>query len=144
MEKNHKKVNLSGYLAAGEPVSMVLRGSSMFPFITDGSLAFIEPLPQSFCPKLGAIVLVQLPRGLALHRVIRADKDEVLIKGDWNLTPDSLARQNEIIGVCSLILRKGRLINLRSPLWRAYGAVYTHLLRVLRFRNLLHHRFNSI
>jgi hypothetical protein len=138
---------LSGVLARGLPFRFRAAGSSMVPFIRDGDVLTLLPLPARG-PQPGDVVAFCFPgQHLAVHRVIRATAPGYLLKGD-NYPPgqtDGIVPREDILGRVSRVERNGRSISFGAGPERRLIALFScigllfpmlHLLSLLltRFR----------
>jgi len=101
----------SGLLRAaterGASLRFAAAGFSMTPFIKDGDVVTVAPLPRQIKP--GQIAAAVSPaNGLVIiHRVIRVGKDEVLLKGDNLNTPDGWVGGDGMLGIVTGVERGG-------------------------------------
>ena len=106
---------LGAALARGQCVRMTVSGRSMWPFIRDGDLVEIAPVPPSLSS--GAVVLVHLPdERYPLHRLVAQCDSGWLLRGDNRGTPDGIVRREHLLGVATRVERNGRAVGL--PLGR--------------------------
>lgn len=91
-----------------EPVRLLAKGTSMLPFLREGDEVWIERHPARL--RVGDIVVIDLDSvGLALHRVIGARSDAVLIKGDANAHHDGWFAVTAVLGrACALKSPRGQ------------------------------------
>jgi len=103
---------LDAVLAKGSDCRFQAQGHSMAPFIKDGDVVTISPLPSS--PGIGQVVASLHPetRRLAIHRVVGKKADAYLIKGDNASEADGLVRRENILGSVKRVERKGRKVSL--------------------------------
>lgn len=98
-----------------EPMALAARGRSMFPFVPDGTLMLFEP---SSCVRVGDVILAASGDRWLAHRVVQVDGDGIITWGDWNREADPAWRHEEVLGRCSVMLRKGTPVSMHWPLMR--------------------------
>lgn len=101
---------------------MIARGDSMRPFLPDGTPVLLRPL-DGRPPRIGEIVLVPWGDDVALHRVIRVDRQSVTTRGDGCPHGDPPIPAAAVQGVAIHAIRKGRSLPLDGPGMRALGWV---------------------
>ena len=84
-------------LRAGQAVEIKSFGFSMWPVIQDASLVHIEPCQGEEC-RPGDIVLFERGRSLVIHRVLRASRSRLLIKGDACFEVDGWVSRERVYG----------------------------------------------
>jgi len=82
------------------------RGMSMAPFICDGDALIIEPITENKIPVIGDIVAFINPAEgfLVIHRVIRIQNNEYLLKGDNVYYNDNYCHNKDIHGIVKKIV----------------------------------------
>lgn len=114
----------------GGTFSLTITGTSMYPFILGGrdkvTLSPItEPLKKNDLPlyrrRDGAFVL---------HRIIKVEKDGTYTCcGDHQWTPESGLRREQMIGIATSYVRKGKTLTNRNLIYRFYRMTWTWLLK---------------
>ncbi len=102
---------LKDILCKGSQCRFQAKGYSMSPFIRDGDVLTISPLPDS-SPIIGDIVAFVHPetKKLTIHRIISRKGDSYIIKGDNANESDGLLRKENILGLVTGIERDGRKV----------------------------------
>ena len=97
----------------GAPVRFRARGLSMSPFIKDGDVVTVSPLPQA-TPGLGRVIAFAHPvtGELVVHRAIGRRGDDCLTRGDRAARPDALVPRANILGHVTRVERDGRSLRL--------------------------------
>ena len=117
-------------LDSGHEVTFSPRGASMLPFLKEGrDTVTLTALP----PKLKKydIVFYQRDNGqYVLHRLVRVGKTYTCI-GDHQYVYETGIRRDQIIAVCSSVVRGGKRISAQDGRWRLY-AVAWHYSRPVR------------
>lgn len=86
-------------------------GSSNYPLIRDGDIAYAEPIQNLPSKKLlGKFALFPYENSIFLHRIIKVKKEVIITKGDNNWFADSPIPHSEIIGICYKIITPDHLI----------------------------------
>ena len=101
-------------LTKGAPFRFRARGWSMAPFIRDGDIICVSPLPEAG-PAMGEVVaFIRAGTGqLVVHRVIGRERGAYAIQGDN--TPgkaDATVSQEDILGRVTRITRNGKDVRL--------------------------------
>ena len=90
----------------GIPFKFTAKGMSMSPFICDGDSLIIEPFTKKENPGIGDIVAFINPvRGnLIIHRVIKKQHKQYLLKGDNVYSHDGYCDNKDIHGIVKKII----------------------------------------
>ncbi len=98
-------------LAKGASLRFAAAGSSMDPFLKDGDVITIAPLPQRL--RTGQIAAAVSPaNGLVIiHRIVKVREGEVLLKGDNLGRPDGWAGGG-LLGIVARVEREGAAMEL--------------------------------
>jgi phage repressor protein C with HTH and peptisase S24 domain len=105
--------SLAGLMRAvldkGKPFRFKARGTSMEPFIMDRDVVTVAPLPASR-PKPGDIAAFVHPAsgGVRVHRVVKVEAGQYLLKGDNALDADGALSRDMILGLVVRLEREGR------------------------------------
>ena len=82
----------------------------------------------------GTVALVKDTRGsYVIHRIIKRDKDRVVLLGDGNIGFTETATLDNVIGIMHNIDRKGRVWTPQSTLWRLYSWFWMTLTPLRRY-----------
>ena len=129
-----KDIHLS-LLAEGRPVSVTVRGGSMYPFLKSGDRIKIRPVEESKI-KIGDIVAIQTKgeteAWFIIHRVVKIvakDKKRLYFtKGDAvkEAPPEAVCKES-IAGRINAIERQGLKINLERLFWPYVNMVVAKL-----------------
>ena len=120
-------------------IELPSEGSSMFPFITQGSICrfcLSDALPQK-----GDILLYISESGALIgHRLQHTLSDgtytRYVCKGDSNVTLDEPITKNQIIGKLTEVHTKSMLIKTNHPLAVLWGKLILH---IPMFATCIHH-----
>ena len=101
-------------LAKGASLRFAASGSSMDPFIKDGDVVTVAPLPARLVP--GDIVAAVSPaNGLVIvHRIVSLNEGEARLKGDNLPAADGTAAGAALLGRVTRVERSGRPVVLGS------------------------------
>ena len=120
-------------LDEGHTVTLRLRGFSMRPFLEDGRDKAL--LTKAVNPKEGDPVLAEIePKHFVLHRIIRINGNQVILRGDGNLGVEH-CQLSDIKGAVIGFYRKGHknLDKTNGLKWRTYSFVWTRLYPIRRY-----------
>ena len=117
----------------GHTVTLPLKGFSMRPFLEDGRDKAL--LTKVITLKVGDPVLAETyPSHYVLHRIIKIDGDNVVLRGDGNLS-NEYCRVEDVKAAVIGFYRKGRTTLDRTDgrKWRIYSFFWMHLSPVRRY-----------
>lgn len=101
---------LEGLLKSNNPyrIKTICKGSSMSPFIMSGDSVIISPVYSTTKLTVGTIVVISYPtrKKIIFHRIIKANGQLYLIKGDNISTPDGWINYDQIIGRVDSVVKK--------------------------------------
>jgi signal peptidase I len=102
---------LDAVLSRGAPVRFQARGFSMYPLIRDLDVVTVSPLPARDL-RAGDVIAFRQPASgaLVLHRMLRAEPDGFLVRGDNLPAPDGLVPPASVIGLVTLAERDGAVV----------------------------------
>lgn len=110
---------------AGSRVKIRARGNSMLPLIRHGkdNVTLQSVNEDSF--RKGSLLLVRMAGGsYILHRLIRCRDDEVLLRGDGNLSLIETCNRNDVIAEAVEVERGRRNIVKGSLRWNMYHILW--------------------
>ena len=118
----------------GKTVTITVKGNSMNPFMVHlRDQMTLGPWKNEDLRK-GTVALVRDTHGNHLiHRIIKRDKNAVILLGDGNIAQTETATLDNVIGIMYSITRKGRTYTPDSLVWRIYSAIWTFLTPVRRY-----------
>ena len=138
------KISLADYypliqetLDQGGTFSLTITGTSMFPFIVGGrDKVTLSPLPEKL--KKNDLPLYRRANGaFVLHRIVKVCKDGTYTCcGDHQWWLEKGLRREQMIGLATEYVRKGRTLTNRNLNYRIYRTFWTWVLplRPLFFR----------
>ncbi len=143
MKRQVQKAELAeSLLASGWMLRLRVFGSSMKPFLRNGTLTRIAPLsglsPLAGTPNLGDIVLFKAASGrMVAHRVIGLDGETYRTKGDSSGEPDGPVKRRQLLGRI-LGIEGLFFLPLDGPVARRIGLfVNRHYPRLVRLKSTL-------
>lgn len=127
------KVNIEDLLKSGKSVQMKPQGYSMYPLFMPGrDWAVISPVEDLEKLKKGDVVLYRRDQSiLVLHRVYRHDSSGFYMVGDNQKEIEGPLRPDQIRGILTAIIRKGKHISTDNLLYRFLFGVWL-LMRPVR------------
>lgn len=126
---------MQGVLARGKPFRFRARGWSMSPFIRDGDVITVSPIPRSL-PATGDVVAFIRPGSgsLVVHRVVARGSHSALIQGDKGLEYlDGIIPRENLLGRVTRVERNGHRTwsglgpERRIIAWLSAAGLLTHL-----------------
>lgn len=131
-------------LEEGHTVTLKLRGISMRPFLEDNRDKALITKARNL--KRGDIVLAEVaPKLSVLHRIVKIDADNVVLRGDGNLNCE-YCKLSDVKGFVIGFYRKGRsrLDKTNGCKWIVYSFLWTNLLPFRRYLLAIHRRLCNI
>lgn len=121
-------------ISEGRTVSLTVKGNSMNPFLVNmRDQITLGPWKEEDLKK-GIVALVRDVRGNHLvHRIIKKDKNTVILLGDGNIGFTETATLDNVIGIMYSVRRKGRVWTSDSFVWRFYSWIWMLLTPVRRW-----------
>lgn len=102
-------------LSEGQVLRFQARGDSMRPFIKNGDLVEVHAVSKKVLVR-GDVALCRLENGrLVVHRVIKVNKDSLLLQGDALHYTDGLVSQENVLGRVDKVDHHGKSIQLDRP-----------------------------
>lgn len=123
---------VTALLAKGKTVTLRAKGNSMYPFIQEER----DEIVLERCTEIqkGEIVLVRLATGqYVLHRIIRAENENIWLMGDGNVHASETCKRTDIAGKVTCILRKGKPKYCNSACERQKALLWLRLLPIRRY-----------
>lgn len=96
---------------------------SMKPFFPKGTLLLIQKnIPETL--NKGDLVFINTQFGLMMHRIVKKldeTPERWITKGDWNTFSDPPCKVDDLYGIATAYIRKGKIISLQTPFFRIIG-----------------------
>ncbi len=121
-------------LKEGQSVSLTITGTSMYPFILGGrDRVTLSPITGDL--KKNDLPLYRRKNGaFVLHRIVRVEKDgSYTCCGDHQWQLEKGLRREQMIGIATEYVRKGKHLSNRNLLYRLYRTVWTWVLKARPF-----------
>jgi signal peptidase I len=104
-------------ISKGHSLQTVVSGYSMFPFLRNGDLLTVEPVPMETI-KQGDVVVFEVKEKWIAHRVIEIKKWRgsiiLTLKGDTNVEPDPPVTIHNYIGKIVALQRMNKNVSLTT------------------------------
>ena len=116
-------------LDQGGTFTMTITGSSMFPFILGGrDQVTLSPITEDL--KKNDLPFYLRSNGqFVLHRIVKVEKDGTYTCcGDHQWALERGLKREQMIGICTQYVRKGRTITNKNILYRMYRTFWTWIL----------------
>lgn len=113
------------------------KGPSMLPLLKPGRDLFtVVPKSSRRCEKYDVVLYRRPPEQYVLHRVIRVREDDYVILGDNCIKKEYGITDDDIIGVMTSFVRKGREYTVSDWRYRLYSRIWcaVHPLWILLYR----------
>lgn len=129
-------------ISEGYSVTLTVKGVSMSPFMVHlRDKAVIGPFEKSAL-NVGDCILAKVEGGnFVLHRIIRREGDNLTLKGDGNIAGCERCTINDVLGLMTAVIRKGRTVSMSSFRWKAYSRIWMFLDPVRRWLLAIWRRF---
>ena len=137
---------MQAVLSRGRAFRFCARGWSMSPFIQDGDVITVSPLPSNL-PRVGEVVAFVRPEDerLVVHRVLARRNSAVFIQGDNGPgLPDGFIPRDALLGRVTRIERRGKAVWLGLGPERFAIAWLSRLALLIPLRDRLGTLFTSI
>ncbi len=127
------KMDVEHLLQDGKTVQLKVNGYSMYPlFVPERDMAVIGP-PRGRL-KRGDVVLFRRDEGiLVLHRIWKIKKNGLFLVGDNQTQVEGPVRFDQVRGMLTGFVRRGRTRSVRHLAYRAYSTAWL-LMRPFRHR----------
>lgn len=132
MDQKTNKVDIEALLASGESVQFAPQGWSMYPLIVYGRDQVIVAPADGHKLRRGDVALYRRDGSvLVLHRVWRVSADGIWFVGDNQKAVEGPLRPDQVRGVMTAVLRKGKYISVTDASYRFLSGLWL-LARPLR------------
>jgi hypothetical protein len=112
---NEVEALAASFLGNGQSLRFQARGKSMRPFIQDGDLVEVQPVPSATIQR-GDVLFCRLADGrLVIHRVVQVKPGALRLQGDALLFSDGNIPAENVLGRVDSLTRQGKSIRLNSP-----------------------------
>lgn len=108
-------------------------GISMLPMLKQGRDLFtVKKKTAERCRKYDVVLYRRPPDQYVLHRVVRVREKDYVICGDNCYNLEYGITDDDIIGVLTSFIHKGRKITADNKLYRLYARIWCSLFRIRR------------
>ena len=141
MDKGIRKVSthdlfpiIEELLAMNRQAIFTVKGTSMLPFIGDNRDSVVLEKRDFNNLKKGDIILFQYDSGkYILHRIYNISQEGYQTIGDGCISFDDWIRPDQVKGVVTKIIRKGKEIDCSSTKWTIIFSLWMKLLPIRRY-----------
>lgn len=121
-------------LAMNRQAIFTIKGTSMLPFIGDNRDSVVLERRDFDSLKRGDIILFQYDSGkYVLHRIYNISEKKYQTIGDGCLGFDEWIGQDQVKGVVTKIIRKGKEIDCNSIKWKIISSLWMVLLPIRKY-----------
>lgn len=113
------------YLSENGSLTYKFTGVSMNPMLKQGRDVFtVKAKTDERCKKYDVVLYRRPPKSYVLHRVIEVRENDYVILGDNCIAKEYGIRDEDIIGVLSEFVRKGKTIQVNQFGYRVYSRLW--------------------
>ncbi len=118
-------MDIETLLKSGQSVQLFPQGYSMYPLLVPGrDEVILSPLPDRPLRR-GEVALYRRDTGiLVLHRICRCKEDGYYMVGDNQVQVEGPLRKEQVIGIMSGFVRKGKLFSSDDLLYRILSRIW--------------------
>lgn len=129
-------------VATGHHVTIRVRGNSMNPFFVDRrDEVVLSPFGKENI-KVGKVILARDKDGrYILHRIIKIEGEDIVMMGDGNLKGVEHTTADEVLGLVTGAVRKGKQVACSGFCWELYSRCWLLLCPVRRWLLAIWRRF---
>lgn len=120
-------------LASGGTVEIPITGTSMLPLLVQGRDTVVLKKAKGNLKKYDLPLYRRKDGAFVLHRIVSAENDSFSMCGDNQWIIEKGIGPSQIIGVVSVIKRKGKIIDVNSAGYRFYCRVWKLLFPVRKY-----------
>ncbi len=119
----------------GIPFKFTAKGTSMSPFICDGDSLIIEPFIKDINPEIGDVVAFISPEDghLIIHRVIKKQDRQYLLKGDNVYSCDGYCGKNNLHGYVKEVIIMGKDLLVLTLFIRRFFQFLSNFKKIIAF-----------
>ena len=152
MNKEIKKVSthdlfpiIEELLAMNRQAIFTVKGTSMLPFIGDNRDSVVLEKRDFNNLKKGDIILFQYDSGkYILHRIYNISQEGYQTIGDGCISFDDWIRPDQVRGVVTKIIRKGKEIDCNSIKWKIIFSLWMGLLPIRKYLLRIYFKLGKI
>lgn len=122
------KISYEEYLEKNGTLIYRNIGVSMLPLLKQGrDLFIVEKKTENRCKKYDVVLFKRFDNKYVLHRVIKVNKDDYTIRGDNCVNKEYGVKDEDILGVMTSFVRKGKTYTVDNRLYRIYSVLWCNL-----------------
>ncbi len=127
--KQTAKADIEKMLREGKTVQFQPQGYSMYPLFLPGrDAAIVQPVTDPAKLKRGDVVLYRREQSiLVLHRIWKRDGSGFYLVGDNQKEIEGPLKAEQMKGILTGFIRKGKYCPVRNPAYRLYSTVWLRL-----------------
>ncbi len=100
-------------------------GVSMLPLIKQGRFLFIVKKKSAHrCKKYDVVLFKRADNKYVLHRIIKVNPNDYIIRGDNCVNKEYGVKDEDIIGVMTSFIRKGKEYSVDNRLYKLYSVLW--------------------
>ena len=123
----NKPFSFAEYLEQHETLTYTNVGTSMLPLLRQGKDLFTLRRKGAERCRVGDVVLYRRPPDqYVLHRIVEVRPEDYVILGDNCIRKEYGIRDEDILGVMTGYVRRGREHSTEDPGYRLYSSVWLH------------------
>lgn len=109
----------------GHRVTIKVRGNSMNPYLVDRrDEVVLSPFTKEDL-QVGAVILALVEDGrFILHRIVAVRNGEITMMGDGNWCGTERTVPDNVLGLVTSVIRKGKVRNCTSGYWKIYSKAW--------------------
>lgn len=103
-------------------------GVSMLPLIKQGrDLFIVQKKSENRCKKYDVVLFKRADEKYVLHRIIKVNENDYIIRGDNCVNKEYGIKDEDIIGVMTSFIRKGKEYSVDNRLYKIYSVLWCKL-----------------
>lgn len=109
-------------------------GVSMLPLIKQGrDLFIVKKKSANRCKKYDVVLFKRADNKYVLHRIIKVNPNDYIIRGDNCVNKEYGVKDEDIIGVMTSFIRKGKEYSVDNRLYKLYSVLWCRVYFLRRF-----------
>lgn len=130
----NKDVSYEAYLAEHGSLTYRIKGVSMQPMLRQGRDLFtVTAKGTQRCRKYDVVLYRRPPEQYVLHRIIQVRENDYVILGDNCVNKEYGIRDEDILGVMTSFIRKGKTVSVTDWRYWLYSRLWVSVHPVISF-----------